>query len=112
MTFLEALEADLDVFMNVEEFAVIRELEGVLLKVSYQFYRDEVTGRQSDEYAGLHGDHVALTFRAADFLKKKDHLPREGERIKFRDKLYGVTRSENEFGLCRLECVRYRGRHG
>ena len=112
MTLKEAMLSDVDVFLNVGEFAAIRELCGVLLPISYQYYNDALSGRVSDEYEGLHGDHVRLTFRAADFLKKKAHLPREKERVKFRGKNYTIEHSESEFGMCRLEMSRYRGRGG
>ena len=112
MKLREQLAADLDTFLNVEEFATIREFCDVLLKVSYQFYRGEMSGRMQDEYMGLHGDHVRLTFRAEDFLRKKKELPREKEKVKFRGKTYTVEHSESEFGMCRLEMSRYRGRKG
>ena len=112
MSFREAMLADLDAFLNVDEFATIREFCGVLMKVSYQFYRDEMSGRVADDYMGLHGDHVRLTFRASDFLRKKSELPREKERVTFRGKSYTVDHSESEFGMCRLELSRYRGRKG
>lgn len=97
------------VFFNPTEFSSLHVLNDVILQCVTRRYNEEMSGRQTDHYDGLHGDHMAIQFRADDFFRKEEWLPREGQRVHFDDSWYDVERCENEYGVCRLVLSSYRG---
>ena len=109
-TFKDYLKRDVEhVFFNVDELAGLHNLNGIYLHAVTQRYTERLTDRQSDQYEGLHGDHLMVQCRAADVLKKVSELPKENERVQFDGQWYDVLSSENEYGVLRLTLTSYRG---
>lgn len=108
--FRDDLITDHEVFLNTREFAALHTLENVLLDCTTRRYTSKLSGRQSDDYDGLHGEHLAVQFRATDYLRKGLALPKEKERVRFDGRMYTVESAENEFGIVRLVLSSYRGR--
>lgn len=113
MTFKDDLKADLRaVFFNSQEFASFHNINGIILLVTERQYTEQMTGRLSDQYTELHGEHLVIQFRAEDLLRKSSRLPHERERLKYDGKMYTVEHAENEFGGCRYTLSSYRGVRG
>lgn len=113
MCFREYVESDLRrVFFNPLELSNFHTLNDITLQCVTRRYTAELSARQSDQYDGLHGDHLVVQCRAADILSKAKELPKENERVKFDGQWYDVLSSENEYGGLRLTLVSYRGAYG
>lgn len=112
-TFKEDMSTDLhSVFFNSRELSSFHVVNGVILQCVVGQYTQEMTSRLSDQYTELHGDHLVIQFRAEDFLRKRERLPHERERLKFDGKFYTVERAQNEYGCCRYRLSSYRGVRG
>ena len=112
MTLKDDLRADIErVFFDVTELAELHELKHVIVPSTKRRYDALMSGRDRDDYDGLHGDHLEIQFRAEDFTRKEERLPREKERILFDGRWFEVERIEVEYGVARLVMSRYRGRH-
>lgn len=105
MTFKEQLAADLDIFVEVDEFAQEVEIDGVTLKAQKISHTAEKSQRLSEQFEGLHGDYVTLYFKASDYPKK---LPVQGAWIICGGKRYDVLSSAEELGIVKLVLSAYR----
>ena len=113
MSFKDDVKTDLNsVFFNLQELTGYHVLDGVILQCAVRDYTEQMTGRLSDQYNELHGEHLVIQFRAEDFLRKHERLPHERERLTFDDRRYTVEHAENEYGCCRYTLTSYRGVRG
>ena len=108
MTFRDDLAADLDIFVESEEFAQFVTLDGVTLRAQVRRSTDQKSGSASLNFDGLHGDFTTLFFKTADYCGKKERLPRHGEWAFFDGKRYEVVHSEDELGITKLTLSAYR----
>ena len=108
MTFRDDLAADLDIFVCSDEFAQFVTLDGVTLRAQVRVSTDKKSGNETFNFDGLHGDFTTLFFKTADYLGKKERLPRHGEWVTFDGKRYEVVHSEDELGITKLTLTAYR----
>lgn len=105
MTFKEQIAADLDIFVETDEFAEEVKIDGVKLRVQKLSHTAQKSARLSGTFDALHGDFVTLYFKAEDYPKK---LPAQGAWVLVDGKRYDVLTSENELGIAKLVCAAYR----
>ena len=114
MNFKETVAADLDVFVNIEEFGEMVNLDGVKLRAVVI----KNTGKRSRRSTSikehmnpdLHsipliGDFVIIYFRTAEYTRERERIPKYSEFIELDGKRYKVEDSQETFGLTRLECA-------
>ena len=106
MKFRKAIDADIEIFMNLEEFGETHNVNGLLIPCILQKYTAEKSGNSSQNFEGLHGDFMTLHFRTILI----DPLPHEGESIRIDENRYTVDNVEDMIGVTRLILSSYRGR--
>ena len=105
MTFKEQIAADLDIFVETEEFAELVTIDGVELKAQKLSHTAEKSARLTEQWDKLFGDFVTLYFKREDYKKK---LPVHGQSVIIDGKRFDVLSSENELGICKLVLSAYR----
>ena len=114
MTFKEILPADNEAILRLDEFAECVKIDGVILRAAVEKSTAQKSGNLKLNYKGLLGDFLTLYFRSADYVGKRERLPRYGERVKvFSDewrceKLFSVESCADELGICTLTLGAYR----
>lgn len=109
MTLKECIAADNEeVFLDVMEFAEYVEVEGTLIKSQVQYRTERKSALQSESFEGLHGDWVKVFFKTAEYCRKNERLPVQGEFIHVNGKKYKVITCKDEMGITRLVCSGYR----
>lgn len=109
MTLKEVIKMDNEVvYLDVNEFAELIEIDGVLLKGQVQYRTERKSALQSESFDGLHGDWLKVFFRAADYVGKEGQLPTQGEYIKLNGKMYKVVACKDEMGIVRIVASSYR----
>lgn len=101
----EVIAADLDIFVELEEFAQVIELDGVKLPAQKITHTEEKSARLTEQYDGLHGDFITIYFRREDYPKK---LPVQGQWVVVDSRRYDVVSSQEELGMAKLICAAYR----
>lgn len=96
------------VFIDLNEFAEYVEIDGVLLQAQIQFRTEKISALQSENYDTLHGDFTKIFFRTADYCKKNERLPHQGEYVHINKKMYRVLTCKDEMGITRLQVSGYR----
>ena len=117
MTFKDDIKDDLQEFVELTEFAELIKLDGLILPAQMIHHTAEKSGRQTENYAGLHGDFTELYFMSEPYKLKRERLPRNGEWIFINDKRYDVISVTEELGIAHVVCSAYRqnvlrGHHG
>ena len=105
MTFKEQLAADLDIFVELDEFAQEVEVDGVTLRAQKILSTAAKSQRLTETYDMLHGSFCTLYFKASDYNKK---LPVHGQSIVVDGKRFDVLSSEEELGIVKLVLSAYR----
>ena len=105
MTFKEQIAADLDIFVETEEFAELVVIDGVELPAQKLSHTAEKSARLTEQFDKLHGDFVTLYFKAADYSKK---IPVQGQSVIVDGRRYDVLSAELELGICKLVMSAYR----
>ena len=105
MTFKEQLAADLDIFVELDEFAQEVEVDGVKLRAQKLSHTAEKSARLTEQFDMLHGSFVTLYFKRDDYNKK---LPVHGQSIVVDGRRYDVLSSEEELGIVKLVLSAYR----
>ena len=108
MSFRDDLKADLDIFVESEEFAEFVTLDGVTLRAQVTTSTQKMSGNETRNFDGLHGDFVTLFFKTSDYVGKKQRIPRQGEWCYFNGVRYDVTRCFDTLGITKLELSAYR----
>ena len=96
------------IFINLNEFAEYVEIDGVLLQAQIQHRTEKISALQSENYDTLHGDFVKIFFRTADYCRKNERLPYQGEYVHINKKMYRVLTCKDEMGITRLQVSSYR----
>lgn len=96
------------VFINLNEFSEYVELDGIILQAQVQYRTERRSALQSESFEGLHGDWVKIFFRTADYCKKNERLPVQGEIVHINHKRYKVLTCKDEMGITRLQVSDYR----
>ena len=105
MTFKEQLAADLDIFVEIDEFAELVMIDGVTLRAQKLSHSAEKSQRLSEQFDGLYGDFVTLYFKRDDYNKK---IPIHGQSIVVDGRRYDVLSSAEELGIVKLVLSAYR----
>lgn len=106
MKFRQAIDADLEVYLNLEEFGEEHDVNGQVIPCVFQTLTQEKSGAESKNFPGLHGDFMTLHFRTILI----DPLPQNGENIRIDGKRYTVDNVEDMLGMTRVTLSSYRGR--
>lgn len=107
MSFKEQLASDIDVFLNLDEFAEIHNLNGTECPVvatddSTRAHTKAAGGPRLMD--GLHGDSVRLQVRTADLPA----IPVQGNNFKYDGKLYKVVSCTNNMGMLNISLMAHR----
>ena len=102
------LEDDLPIFVELEEFAEMVDVDGIELPAQLMTQSKERSKLVRDQFPRLEGDFTELFFRADDYTAIKKRLPRVHELCYVNGKRYDVISCENELGLCHLVLAAYR----
>ncbi|MBR1645182.1 MAG: hypothetical protein IJ774_05435 [Selenomonadaceae bacterium] len=108
MSFRDDLQADLDIFVESEEFAQFVTLDGIYLRAQVDSSTAQKSGNASLNFDALHGDFLTLYFKTADYCGKKQRLPVHGEQIWMNEKRYDVESCEDQLGITKLTLAAYR----
>ena len=108
MNFKDDLKDDIKTFLDLDEFAEYVRIDGLILPAQIEYHTAEKSARQSENFAGLHGDFVTIYFASEPYYKKRQKLPRFGEWIYVNDKRYDVESANEEKGIIRVECAAHR----
>lgn len=106
MKFTEAIDKDLEIFVSLDEFAEIHEINGYEMNSVFQESTSAKSGNASRNFDGLHGNFQSLYFKRCDMEK----IPQEGESIRVDNRRFTVESSEDQKGIVKLELSSYRGR--
>ena len=113
-TFKDDMRRDHRTFLELDEFAEIIDLNGVKLRAQYMWVSGE---RQKSDLAHksegyyihspLHfptpyGELLTVVFRAEDYLKEKERLPKNTELVYINGSRFYVKTMQDEFGLVTL----------
>lgn len=104
-TFKEQLAADLDLFVELDEFAELVTIDGVELRAQKISHTAEKSQRLSEHFEMLFGDFVTLYFRRDDYDKK---IPVQGQWLVVDGKRFDVLSSADELGIVKLVLSAYR----
>ena len=108
MKFKELLKRDLNTFVNLSHFAGFHVIDGVIISAIVDKYTQAKSGSESKTFTKLHGDFCDIHLRTRDYLIKKDHLPKHGDRIKVDGRAYTVEACKEEHGITILTLNAYR----
>lgn len=97
-----------DVFFDLGEFSEYVELDGMLIEVQVQYRTEKASSLKTETFQGLHGDYTKVFFRTADYCRKNERIPTEGEYVHINGKKYKVLTSKDEMGITRLVVSAYR----
>lgn len=107
-TLKDDIAADISTFVSASEFADLTWVDGVLLPCVVDENTAAKSSRQTENYAGLHGDFVTIYFPTEPYIKKRERIPRNGEWCTVGTKRYDVISSRDEHGITILICAAYR----
>ncbi len=107
MGFKEQVENDINVFLNLDEFAEIHNLNGIECPAvatddSTRSHNKVLGGSRFTD--GLHGDSVRLQVRTSDLPA----IPVQGTNFKYDGKLYKVASCTNNMGVLNISLMAYR----
>lgn len=108
MNFKDDLAADIETFLNLDEFAENINVDGVELPAQIIKYTSEKSTRQNETYPMLHGDFITIYFRADTYQQAKQCLPKKNDWVVIDGKRYTVESSQEEFGIIKVEAAAYR----
>ena len=114
MTFKESLAQDWRVFIELDEFAEIIEIDEIKLPaILIEHTGDLATANVASKHEAyyihpeLHnqpliGNFVTVYFKTADYVAKRGRIPKHTEFTYINGKRYQVTESIDEMGITRL----------
>lgn len=97
-----------EVFFDLGEFAEYVEIDGMILEAQVQYRTEKASSLKSESFETLHGDYTKIFFRTADYCRKNERIPVEGEFVHINGKRYKVLTSKDEIGITRLAVSSYR----
>ncbi|MBQ6296152.1 MAG: hypothetical protein IJK81_00395 [Selenomonadaceae bacterium] len=108
MSFKDAIYADLDIFVETDEFAELIEIDGVQLPAQVLKHTEEKSQRLQEQFDGLHGDFVTIYFKSEPFITERGKLPQKGDWILIDNRRYDVVFSQEELGIIKVVASAYR----
>ncbi|MBD3878214.1 MAG: hypothetical protein SR1Q5_00810 [Quinella sp. 1Q5] len=108
MNFKEAIKADLDIFVETEEFAEEVLIDGIKCKAQLMVHTADKSNRQNETFPGLHGEFTEIFFKTEPYLAEHKKLPHRGDITLINGKRYEVVKAEDELGLMHLILSSYR----
>lgn len=106
--FRDDIKDDLGIFVNVSEFAEEVEIDGIKCKAQLTEHTADKSNRQSETFAGLHGQFSELFFMTEPYLEQHKKLPHRGDITIVNGSRYEVIRAEDELGILHLILSAYR----
>lgn len=115
-TFEDDMHYDHDTFLELDEFAEWITLNGVKLRaqmvwVSAERQKPDLAHKNDAYYVHpeLHspqppGELLSVVFRAKDYLKEKERLPKNTETCYVNGDRFYVKTMQEEFGIAHLTC--------
>lgn len=114
MTFKDILIEDNSEMLELDEFAELLRIDGVIVRAVVDNYTAKKSGNANLNFKGLMGDFLEIFFRTMDYCRKRERLPRYGE-ICFvyspdwdAEKRFVVESSTDELGMAHLVLSAYR----
>ena len=101
-------EDDLPIFVELEEFAEMVDVDGIELPAQLMTQSKERSKLVRDQFPRLEGDFTELFFQADFYSAIKKRLPRVHELCYVNGKRYDVISCENELGMAHLILAAYR----
>ena len=106
--FRDDIKDDLNIFVNIEEFGQVVNIDGVDCPCQLITYTADKSNRLSETFAGLHGEFKELFFQTEPYLEQHQKLPHRGDIVVVNGGRFEVVRSEDELGLMHLILSAYR----
>lgn len=108
MSFKDAIKADLDIFVETEEFAEEVLIDGIKCRAQWLSHTADKSNRQTETFAGLYGEFSELFFMTEPYLAEHKKLPHRGDTVLVNGERYEVTKAEDELGILHLILSSYR----
>ena len=108
MSLKDDVVADIEIFLELEEFGEELVIDGVKLIGVISTYTQEKSARMAETFDGLHGDWQEIYFRTEDFCAVKKFLPKNGDWAIINGKRYDVITSMDQSGIAKIICAAYR----
>lgn len=114
MNFKETLAQDLNVFINIDEFGEIAEIDevklpAIIIEHTGDKKHEEVASKHEAFYIHpvLHGilligDYIEVYFKTADYVAVHGRIPKNSEFVYVNSKRYRVERAMDEQGITLL----------
>ena len=115
MNFKESLAQDLDVFIGLEEFAQVIEIDeiklpAILIEQTGELSKTNVTSRYGKNFirTELHnqpliGNTATVYFKTAEYVAERGRIPKHTEFTRINGKRYRVESATDSAGITRLE---------
>lgn len=116
MTFKESMAQDLNVFLDLDEFGEIIEIDEVKLPaIIIKHTGDQKLADIAHKHEGyyihpdLHGtvligNFITVYFKTLDYVKERGRIPKHTEFTRINGTRYKVNESSEEFGMTKLIC--------
>lgn len=108
MSLKDDVVADIEIFLELEEFGEEITIDGVKLIGVISTYTQEKSARLTETFDGLHGDWQEIYFRTEDYCAVKKFLPKHGDWILVNNKRFDVVSSTDQCGIAKLLVSAYR----
>lgn len=117
MTFRETLAQDWEVFIDVDEFGEIAEIDEIKikaivikhtadLKLADIAHKNKAYYIHPDLHANLLiGKYITVYFKTADYIKERGRIPKNTEFCRINGDRYKVEESIDNEGITRIICV-------
>lgn len=106
--FRDEIKADLNIFVNIEEFGQVVNIDGVDCPCQLITYTADKSSRLSENFQGLYGEFTEIFLVLEQYLQVHQKLPHRGDIVVVNGSRYEVVRSEDELGLMHLILSAYR----
>ena len=108
MNLKEVIAADLDIFVETEEFAEEVIIDGIKCKAQLMAYTADKSNRLQETFEGLHGDFSELFLKTKPYLDQHKKLPHRNDDMIVNGNRYEVVKAEDELGILHLILSAYR----
>lgn len=116
MILKDLIFEDADIFVNLDEFGEMAEIDGVKIRAVIQKNTGEkkntnIASKHEEYYVHpelhnepLSGDFITVYFKTFDYVKERGRIPQNLEFCRINGKRYKVLISKDEMGITKLEC--------
>lgn len=116
MTLKELIFLDADIFLNLDEFGEMAEIDGVkiravVLRNTGEKKNTNIASKHEAYYVHpeLHnepliGDFVTVYFKTLDYKKECGRLPQNSDSVRIDGKRYKILTAIDEMGIFKIEC--------